>query len=497
MSHAVQRRLVVTPTYAGWRKQALIALAAQWPPETLAWEDAPHQPQAAQIALDYAAPGDEPHAEAPCPGVPPAPPQVRVSREFAQLLREAAQYRSPRPWALLYRVLWRYTHGDRAGVSAADEDGARLHAMAKAVRRDHHDMIAYVRFRRSDRPGMPEYVAWYEPRHDVLADAADHFARRMGHATWCIGTPHGLAHWDGSALRITDAPADAQALRADAAADPAEALWRLYYQSTFNPARLNEAALHQRMPVRFWKGLPEAALIPSMIAQARHGARRHAQAQGVGDMPGKPVAVDAQRARPQRPVPAALDACRRCELWRHATQAVPGQGRDAARVMLVGEQPGDHEDLAGQVFIGPAGQVLDEALKCAGVPRDALYLTNAVKHFKWVARGKRRIHKTPAQREIDACSHWLQEELERVRPEVIVALGATALRAIAGPGARLQECMGRPMRLGRAWLLATWHPSYALRAGGDDARGRVVAGIADAVAQGYQLAGSASENAGT
>src|SRR5690606_38278333 len=120
-------------------------------------------------------------------------------------------------------------------------------------------------------------------------------------------------------------------------------------------------------------------------------------------------------------------ACRRGELWRPATQAVPGPGRDAARVMLVGEQPGDHEDLAGQVFIGPAGQVLDEALTCAGVPRDALYLTNAVKHFKWVARGKRRIHKTPAQREIDACSHWLQEELERVRPEVIVALGATEI----------------------------------------------------------------------
>src|SRR5690606_40568109 len=111
-------------------------------------------------------------------------PQLRVSRAFAQLLREAAQYRSQWPWALLYRVLWRYTHGDRAGVSAADEDGARLHAMAKAVRRDHHDMIAYVRFRRSDRPGMPEYVALYEPRHGVLADAAEHFARRMGHATW-------------------------------------------------------------------------------------------------------------------------------------------------------------------------------------------------------------------------------------------------------------------------------------------------------------------------
>src|SRR5690606_20587982 len=106
-----------------------------------------------------------------------------------------------------------------------------------------------------------------------------------------------------------DTPADARAaLRADASADPAEALWRMYYQSTFNPARLNEAALRQRMPVRFWKALTEAALIPSMVARARQGARRLAQAQGVGVMPGKPVAVDAQRAQPRRPAPAALDA---------------------------------------------------------------------------------------------------------------------------------------------------------------------------------------------
>lgn len=325
-------------------------------------------------------------------------------------------------------------------------------------------------------------------RHDVLADAAEHFARRMGTTTWCIGTPQGLAHWDGHALQITSSPDDAHNLKADAAGDTVQTLWQLYYKSTFNPARLNETALQQRMPVRFWKGLPEASLIPSMIAEARNGARQLAQAQAVGVMRGKPVAVDAQRAHPHRPEPTVLEQCRRCELWRDATQAVPGQGNETARLMLVGEQPGDQEDLAGRVFVGPAGQVLDEALKRAGVSRDALYLTNAVKHFKWIARGKRRIHKSPAQREIDACAHWLNAELERVRPDVIVTLGATALTAILGRTASLQDHMAEPVRLGNAWLVATWHPSYALRVQDATERERVVAQIAHAVARADQLA---------
>jgi DNA polymerase len=128
--------------------------------------------------------------------------------------------------------------------------------------------------------------------------------------------------------------------------------------------------------------------------------------------------------------PATLDACRRCTLWHDATQPVGGTGPRHAPIMIVGEQPGDQEDLQGKPFVGPAGRLLDSALQEAGVARWDVYVTNAVKHFKWTPRGKRRMHKTPAQREIDACRYWLERELETVQPHVLVALGATALKAM-------------------------------------------------------------------
>jgi probable DNA metabolism protein len=492
MSSEAAPTLVVEGGYASWRQHALRALAAGWPPEALTWDERVLAPTGAteQMALDYStvAPAAcASSAEAPRTNSAGAAPDIRISKALAALLQDAARYRSPQRWAFLYRVLWRWRHGDRAVASAADEDGARLNAMAKSVQRAKHDMIAYVRFHRRDGAEVPEYLAWYEPEHDVLAYAAEHFARRMGTSSWLIGTPQGAALWDGHDVQLSGPPADATAIRAGAAADQVQPLWLAYYKSIFNPARLNETALHQHMPVRFWKGLPEGPLIPAMIAEARTGARRVAQAHTVGAMTGKQIAVDAQRAQPLRALPSSLELCRRCDLWRHATQAVPGLGPETARMMLVGEQPGDQEDLAGRAFVGPAGQVLDDALRRAGVPRDSVFLTNAVKHFKWIPRGKRRMHKTPAQREVDACAHWLEQELARVRPAVIVTLGATALGAILGRKVNMRDYLDAPVRLGDAWLVATWHPSYALRVDGEAAREEVVAAIGGAIARGQQL----------
>ncbi|CAG9167251.1 UdgX family uracil-DNA binding protein [Cupriavidus respiraculi] len=498
MSAVCPGTLVVDGGYASWRAQALRALRAGWPPEAVTWVDAdgPAGAATASLPLDSggaALPADDPPARLPRAGVEDAGPPIRISRELATLLRDAAQYRSPQRWALLYRALWRWCRGERAVASAADQDGARLYAMAKSVRRARHDMIAYVRFQRRSAPGVPEYIAWYEPEHDVLAYAAEHFAARMGGSTWWIGTPHGAALWNGHALHYSSTPDDAPRPRANDATDGVEALWLAYYRNIFNPARLNETALRQHMPVRFWKGLPEGALIPGMIAEARQGARRVAQASNIGGMTGKQVAVDAGRALPQRPAPSSLDQCRRCELWRHATQPVPGSGPQTARIMLVGEQPGDHEDLAGRVFVGPAGQILDEAFRRADVRRDAVFLTNAVKHFKWTAHGKRRLHKTPGQLEVEACAHWLEEEMARLRPAVVVALGATALRAILGRKVPMRDAMAGPIRLGDAVVLATWHPSYALRVADATAREAVVAAIAQTVAQAARLAGGTDD----
>jgi uracil-DNA glycosylase family protein len=178
---------------------------------------------------------------------------------------------------------------------------------------------------------------------------------------------------------------------------------------------------------------------------------------------------------PERPTLASLretvQGCRGCDLYRNATQAVFGEGRARAVVMFVGEQPGDVEDREGRPFVGPAGRLLDRALAEAGIDRDAVYLTNAVKHFKWTPRGKRRIHKNPAAEEIRACRPWLDAEIAVVRPRVVVALGATAARALIGPKFRVTERRGEVVETDLpALVTATVHPSSILRAPDDAAR---------------------------
>jgi len=184
-----------------------------------------------------------------------------------------------------------------------------------------------------------------------------------------------------------------------------------------------------------------------------------------GAAPFVPATADLEELR------RAAASCRGCDLYRHPTQTVFGQGPQSARAVLVGEAPGDQEDLQGAPFVGPAGEVLDRALVEAGLPRDDVYVTNVVKHFKFVLRGKRRIHQTPGSSEIGACRPWLDAELALIRPRILVCLGATASKAFLGPEFRLMKERGRFLQ--SRWapkLLATLHPSAVLRA--EDAAGQ-------------------------
>ena len=185
---------------------------------------------------------------------------------------------------------------------------------------------------------------------------------------------------------------------------------------------------------------------------------------------------------PADPLPEKndIDACRRCDLWERATQGVGGEGSRKARLMLVGEQPGDEEDQQGKPFVGPAGKLLRRLVSEAGIAPPDFYLTNAVKHFSWEPRGKRRIHKTPTQRQMAACNEWLEREIGAVKPRVIVALGATALRAVTG--ARITITAARESDLHHpsgARIFATYHPSAALRAPDDNARETLMRTLVD------------------
>ena len=183
---------------------------------------------------------------------------------------------------------------------------------------------------------------------------------------------------------------------------------------------------------------------------------------------------------PRWPDKPALDNCRRCSLWMNATQGVPGAGPRGAAIVVVGEQPGDEEDRQGVPFVGPAGRLLRSAIASAGLDVTRLYLTNAVKHFGWVLRGKRRMHKTPQQRQIDACSDWLEAEIALQKPRVVVALGRTALRALLGRSLKVSESRGRALALPDGTpVIATYHPSAILRAS-DDAERRQLQGALEA-----------------
>ncbi|HET6883691.1 MAG TPA: UdgX family uracil-DNA binding protein [Pirellulales bacterium] len=167
---------------------------------------------------------------------------------------------------------------------------------------------------------------------------------------------------------------------------------------------------------------------------------------------------------------AARD-CQGCELYANATQTVFGEGSKTARLILIGEQPGDREDLEGHPFVGPAGRLLDQALEEAGIERGDVYVTNAVKHFKWTERGKRRLHKKPSSREIAACRPWLSSEIEVLKPEGLICLGATAAQALLGPAFRITQRRGELMKSELAsWIMATYHPSAVLRAPDENRR---------------------------
>jgi DNA polymerase len=357
----------------------------------------------------------------------------------------------------LYRLLWRLRYQRRDLLELGiDPDVRQAHEMEAQVRRDEHKMRAFVRFTPVEESDGTRYVAWYRPDHLIVRMAAPFFADRFSGMRWSILTPELSAHWDRQALTFM---AGVPAPRVPPAGS-IEDLWRTYYAAVFNPARVNLPALLREMPLRRWQGLPEASLISGLVHSAHERTAR---------MQSAPVA---QSARPYVPETDDLDRlrqaateCRGCDLYRRATQVVAGEGPRDARLALVGEQPGDREDIEGRPFVGPAGEVLQRAIAAAGLGSTPMFVTNAVKHFSFEERGKRRIHKTPRASEVRACRPWLEAELHIIRPACVVCLGSTAARALLGPQTKVMESRGRVIA-GTAWaesVIVTVHPSAVLR----------------------------------
>ena len=406
-----------------------------------------------------------------------------VPKPFIDLAGQVVLHRSNERFALLYKLLWRLEREPRLIDNPADPDLTRARDMAKGVSRAAHKMKAFVRFRLVEGVEPETFMAWFEPAHRVTEAVAPFFARRFTAMNWSILTPDACVAWDGETLKVSEGADPADAPREDAQED----LWRTYYASIFNPARLNPRMMQQEMPKRYWRNLPEARLIPELIETARQrtadmvaarpnppservlkAALRHARDGSYGEA--DPLTVEEATAAEQ--------VCRRCDLWRDATQAVAGEGPARARIMIVGEQPGDEEDLTGRPFVGPAGRLLDKAMAEADFDRAKAFVTNAVKHFKHEPRGKFRLHKTPDRGEVQACRWWLDAERRIVKPRVILALGATAVMGVTGKSMPIAKARGAAIALdGGAQLVVSWHPSYLLRVPDPDAKARAYADL--------------------
>jgi DNA polymerase len=413
--------------WQGWRQASRALVLTGVPPDAIAWSVGP-----APVL-------PEPPQEAAAFGVP---------RTLVALAEAAIQARDPDRFALLYRLVWRVQRGERALLDQHDDPDLRgARALVLSVRQDRHRMQAQLRFRAVEDAAGRLHLGWYEPAHHVLGAVAAGFARHFPALRFAILTPDASAHWDGASMRAGPGAAAAEVVD-DAAL---EAVWR----ARFAAAGLPEA------PPALGDGGPEPEFRPPDLPPL--GPVRIAPPTGAAALGAAALAEARQHAA----------TCRRCPLHGPATQTVFGEGPTDARILFVGEQPGDQEDVIGRPFVGPAGQLLDRAFEQAGIDRRLAYVANAVKHFKFTLRGRRRIHQTPETPEISACRFWLDAELAAVTPDLVVLLGATAARAMLGRAVSVGRERGRRIALpdGRPALI-TVHPSFLLRLPDEAAKAR-------------------------
>ncbi len=445
--------------FDGWRDAARRLAGARVSPDTVLWQTADG--------------GGDLFAD-PGAALPPEPAHdLRVPRAFPDLAESAILHSDPERFGLLYTLLLRLQQEPRLLEDAADPLVRRIEALAKTVRREIHKMHAFVRFREVTDDDGSRFVAWFEPDHHIVRATAGFFVRRFTSMRWSILTPELSIHWDGFTLTESAGADRAQAPAEDLGGDDAlEALWVSYYRSIFNPARLKVGMMVKEMPRRYWKNLPEAQAIAPLIAGAQ-GREATMTAQQV---------APAERPRTLGALAEEAQSCRRCPLWQGSDGVatggcVFGEGPGDAKLMIVGEQPGDEEDRQQRAFVGPAGQLLDRALDEAQIERGTVYVTNAVKHFKFVMRGKRRLHQTPAAPEVTACRWWLDQEIGLLRPRATVMLGNTAIRGVTGKAGAVGALRGKPITLTQGTGIATYHPAYVLRVPDKDTAERAFADL--------------------
>jgi uracil-DNA glycosylase len=409
--------------WEGWRKATRSLILAGVAPEQVRWSVRSHDEE-----------GDPLQDQAGSFG---------VSRALVSLASLAIQAREPDRFDLLYRLVWRANAGERVLQTTTDPELRRAQGLAFAVRAEAHRMRTLVRYLPVQEGKRTRYLGWYEPAHYVLEANAQLIARRFPDLPFSVLTPDGGAHWDGTELRFSTGVARKSVPNDEGL----RSWWRSHHVDLLSESRIGTA-------------IPEA--------EDLHEAPRPPDRPTLG-----PVVLPVHADPPLQEAMQEAADCQRCHLYKNATQTVFGEGPAHAHVAFVGEQPGDQEDVIGRPFVGPAGQIMDRAMEEAGIDRRTVYITNAVKHFKFEPRGKRRIHKTPETPEIQACSFWLDVERVRLRPKLLVAMGGSAARAVFGRQVTITRERGKPMELADGQMaFVTVHPSFLLRVPDEESKAR-------------------------
>lgn len=392
-----------------------------------------------------------------------------VPKRFLNMAQNVICHNNDDSAALLYRLLYRLQTDKNIFEKIYDSDVATALSREKAVCQDIHRMHAFLRFTEVPPLGQRRcFRAWYEPQHFIIRKAAPFFFRRFNNMDWLILTPKGSVIYVDEKLTFGEPVEERPQNR-----DQMEELWKTYFSHIFNPARLKVKTMRSHMPKKFWGNLPEAQLIDGLISKAEKRVER------MENQLCKPPPLFHQRLRDKvhqtmnlnrthyesiNDINKAIKSCNHCPLHCYATQAVCGEGTTSANLMIVGEQPGNQEDLAGRPFVGPAGQVFDSTAKKVGIKRSEIYITNAVKHFKYQSRGKRCIHKKANRNEIEHCRWWLLHEIQLVKPKLIVAMGKTALFSLTGISSPITQINGKIFATeNKTPVLSTFHPAYLLR----------------------------------
>lgn len=429
------KTVLLEENFESWRRAALSLLKSECPPEDVHF-----------ITDDQSLFFETPYVINEVVNPPSLP------RSFVENSKLVAAHRDSQTFHLLYRILWRLTHGEKNLLDdPLDPDTRDFELKKKSVTRDMHKMKAFVRFKKIIQEDMEIYTATHFPDHRITRLVAPFFKDRFQGMNWIIKTPDETVIWDQEKLQFVPSPKDLTT-----ESDSEEDLWKTYYSAIFNPARIKLKAMKKEMPKRHWKSMPETELIDQLVDEAPERLKIWKEL-----IPQNPVEA---KFSTLTQLNESLSQCRSCEICPLATAPVPGEGKVSPRIMLIGEQPGDEEDLQGKPFLGPAGKLLNESLIIAGLDRTEMYITNAVKGFKFLPMKHQRWHKGASMAEVATCRPWLVNEVEIVKPQIIVCLGRTAAQSVLGKLVKMEEVRGRFFRSSLSPLTYIMpHPASILR----------------------------------